>query len=137
MAERRDGTRRAGHLGLSQFLVGDWRARAVMVPPNSSRAGRCGTFLGAGARRRRLPHAFGKSSPAAAVKPRDRPRQKLLVLHRHSLHYSHSTVRPWGKEQVLNGNEPPRRAQSARFPMDHRWLLPLGVVETQEFLPQA
>ena len=42
-----------------------------------------------------------------------------------------------GKEQVLSGNEPPRRAQSARFPMDHRWLLPLGLVETQEFLPQA
>ena len=36
-----------------------WRARAVMAPPNSSRAGRCGTFLGAAARRRRLPHAMG------------------------------------------------------------------------------
>ena len=42
-----------------------------------------------------------------------------------------------GKEQVLSSKEPPRRAQSARFRMDHRWLLPLGVVETQEFLPHA
>jgi len=38
-----------------------------------------------------------------------------------------------GNEGVWRGNDPPRRAQSARFPMDGRGLLPLGVVETQEF----
>ena len=39
------------------------------APPNSSRAGKSRTFLGAAARRRRLPHAVGKSSPAAAAGP--------------------------------------------------------------------
>ena len=33
----------------------------------------------------------------------------------------------------MSGNDPPRRAQAARFQMERRWLLPLGVVETQEF----
>ena len=37
----------------------------------------------------------------------------------------------------MSGNDPPRRAQSSRFRMDGQWLLPLGVVETQEFLPRA
>ena len=62
---------------------------------------------------------------------------RIVLPYRHSHHYSHITVRPWGKEQVLSRNEPPRRAQSARLPIDRRWLLPLGVVETQEFLPQT
>jgi len=82
------------------------RARGIMAPPNASRAGRCRTFLGAAARRRRSPHALGKSSPAAAVKPRDRPLQKLLVLHRRSLHHPHGTVSAGGEQRSVARQRP-------------------------------
>jgi len=89
-------TPRRGQRGTPKWAV---VGRAVMAPPNSSRAGRCRTFRGAAARRRRLPHALAKSSPAAAMKSRDRPRQKLLVLHRQTHHHSQGTVNAGGTKE--------------------------------------
>ena len=66
-ADRHGGEARryAARRPLKSNAVVGWRVRAVMAPPNSSRAGKCRTFLGAAARRRRLRKDLGKSSPAA------------------------------------------------------------------------